>query len=111
MRNELTFGEWLVAEVVTRALYFLGAAIGTPILTALGIALLGRGAHEANGAVFQKTVVSQFPTSPYWLGVTVFAIIAAFVGPMIFSQEEELGRGALAQIKHGEGVGRLRDMD
>lgn len=77
--------EHLAGSIIARCIYFIGTAVALPVLTAIGIGMThGRNttyALEGAAPLYSGTVLSPFPTSPYWLTVLCLALLVALFGP------------------------------
>jgi putative exporter of polyketide antibiotics len=99
----------VVAECTVRVVYFVATAVALPAGTALlGGLLIGHPSSTTLKSVaplLQHTVLSPFPTSPYWLLVFVLSFLAAALGPRAYASHRDRGRGQLEAIRMASRMG------
>lgn len=93
----------VAAEALLRLCYFIMTFVGLTAGTALvGGLLVGRrdsASKEGLAPILRHTVLTEFPTSPFWVLLIALSVLSAALGPGAYRRHRDRGRGQLATIR------------
>ena len=88
----------MLLRLIYFVLTFVGLAAGTALVGGLSV---GRSLSVAeHGApILQHTVLTAFPTSPFWILTFVLSVLGTLLGPWAYRRRRDRGRGQLEAIR------------